>query len=197
MSQKTLLTQAVDAALKLAETEPWQSVTLAQIARETGHTLSDFHALTQGQELSAEIDPMLDLAMSEGSLDPEERPRTRLFDVIMLRFEAMEARRDGIMSFLRWRDSHISGLSLRVRQRYRTARWALVCAGLDSASPLPQEIQSLAVAYAIAAAERAWRQETGTDLTRTMARLDAELLKLEKRVDWLKRARKANASDDA
>jgi hypothetical protein len=39
--------------------------------------------------------------------------------------------------------------------------------------------------WAIAQAERAWRQETSPDLTRTMAALDGELIKAEERAGWL------------
>lgn len=196
MSQDPLIQKAVRAALKLAETQPWQHVTLAQIADATGQKLADFQFVMTGRDLAEEVDPLLDAAMSEGSLDPDETPRTRLFDVIMMRFEAMEDTRDGVMSFLRWRDGSLTGLSLRVRQRYATARWAMMCAGLDGASPVPQNVQILAIGYAIAAAERAWRQETSADLNRTMARLDAELLKLEQRAKWLKGERSVQNSQN-
>ena len=188
---------ALTALLKLAETRSWSRVTLAQIAETSGHTLTDFHGILDKETLTASLDPMFDRAMSEGSLDPEDTPRTRLFDVLMFRFEAMEAHRDGVMSYLRWRDSTLTGLRLRLENRLATARWALACSGLDGASPVPKNVQEIAIAWVIAQAERAWREETSADMTRTMARLDAELLKLESRIRWVRGVRSVQKDENA
>ncbi|MEO1188358.1 MAG: hypothetical protein AAFW60_04730 [Pseudomonadota bacterium] len=186
MTRDEIIEKGVEAALKLAESEKWSSVTLAAIADEAGLSLRDFHRHADKDALSAAVERTFDAGMSDGSFDPEESARTRLFDVIMMRFEAMEEVRDGAMSFLRWRDRSFDGLGLRLKNRTATAKWALTCAGLDGASSLPRGVQITALAWAIAQAERAWRQETSADLSRTMAALDAELIKLEERVEWLK-----------
>ena len=196
MRAEGLKRKALEAALLLAETRAWSQVTLAEITAEAGLSLADLHGVTDKDRLSAAVEPMLDQAMSEGSLDPSETPRTRLFDVLMMRFEAMEDRRDGVMSFLRWRDGSLSGLALRVKAREATARWAIACAGLDGESSLIKGGMQLGLIWAIAQAERAWRSETSPDLTRTMACLDAELLKLEarlKRVAGLRSSRSTEA----
>ncbi|MDJ0921160.1 MAG: hypothetical protein QNI84_08525 [Henriciella sp.] len=190
-SKSDIIEAGLNAALKLAETEAWQDLTLAAIAEEAGLTLKDFHGVADKADLSAEVEAKFDAAMSEGSISPEETPRTRLFDVIMMRFEAMEEVRDGAMSFLRWRDRSLSGLSLRVQARGATAKWALTCAGLDKADGAARQALIVGVAWTIAQAERAWRKETSADLTRTMAALDSELLKLEDRINLLKRRRRS------
>ncbi|MEM7329498.1 MAG: hypothetical protein AAF437_12210 [Pseudomonadota bacterium] len=186
MTSDQIIEKGVQAALKLAETEKWSAITLAEIAEEAGFSLGDFHTHADKDTLSAAVEKTFDAGMSEGSFDAEETARTRLFDVLMMRFEAMEAVRDGAMSFLRWRDRSFDGLALRVRNRTATAKWALTCSGLDGASAIPRGVQVTALAWAIAQAERAWRQETSADLSRTMAALDAELIKLEDRAEWLK-----------
>ena len=187
MSDQEKLDKAVEAALRLAELRAWDTLTLAEIAAEAGYQLSDFHGLLDTYKLSARVDPMLDQAMSEGALDPSETPRNRLFDVLMMRFEAMEERRDGLISFMRWRDSCVSGLALRVRARQATARWALICAGLDGTPGPGPGLQRLGLAWAIARADSAWRRETSSDLTATMACLDAELIRLESRLKRFRR----------
>ncbi|MHA7858815.1 MAG: hypothetical protein ACX94D_12080 [Henriciella sp.] len=192
MTQDEIIQSGVKAALKLAETGKWGDLTLAQIAEEAGLALKDFHGVADKDDLSATVEKIFDAGMSEEPVDEEETARTRLFDVIMLRFEAMEEVRDGAMSYLRWRDRSLDGLALRLKARAQTAKWALACAGLDGTSSIPRGVQIAALGWAIAQAERAWRQETSADLSRTMAALDAELIKIEERAAWIKsRGRKA------
>ena len=192
MTQDEIIQSGVKAALKLAETGKWGDLTLAQIAEEAGLALKDFHGVADKDDLSATVEKIFDAGMSEEPVDEEETARTRLFDVIMLRFEAMEEVRDGTMSYLRWRDRSLDGLALRLKARAQTAKWALACAGLDGTSSIPRGVQIAALGWAIAQAERAWRQETSADLSRTMAALDAELIKIEERAAWIKsRGRKA------
>ena len=196
MIRDEIIDKGVQAALKLAETEKWSAITLAAIADEAGLSLHDFHAHADKDVLSASVERTFDAGMSEGSFEPDETARTRLFDVIMMRFETMEAVRDGAMSFLRWRDRSIDGLGLRLKNRAATAKWALACAGLDGAAQIPRGVQIAALGWAIAQAERAWRQETSADLSRTMAALDAELIKLEERAEWLKSRGKSKRDPD-
>lgn len=197
MNRDEIIDKGVQAALKLAETEKWSAITLAAIADEAGLSLQDFHAHADKDVLSASVERTFDAGMNEGSVEPDETARTRLFDVIMMRFETMEAARDGAMSFLRWRDRSIDGLGLRLKNRAATAKWALACAGLDGATKIPRGVQIAAVGWAIAQAERAWRQETSADLSRTMAALDAELIKLEERAEWLKSRGKKKPDPEA
>lgn len=197
MTRDEIIETGVKAALTLAETDPWQDITLAAIAAEAGLSLKAFHGVADKDDLTQATERLFDAGMSEGSFDAEETPRTRLFDVIMMRFETMEASRDGAMSYLRWRDRSFDGLSLRLKARIATAKWALACSGLDGASSVPRGVQITALGWAIAQAERAWRQETSADLSRTMAALDAELLKLEERLQWVARRGKPAPKPDA
>lgn len=202
MTQDEIIEAGIKAAFKLAETGKWGDLTLAQIAEEAGLSLKDFHCVADKDDLSARVEKVFDAGMSEEPVDTEETARTRLFDVIMLRFETMEEVRDGAMSYLRWRDRSMDGLALRLKARAQTAKWALACAGLDGSSSIPRSVQIAALGWAIAQAERAWREETSPDLSRTMAALDAELIKIEERAAWIKnRGRKpksdAPAEEDA
>jgi hypothetical protein len=196
MTHDEIITKGVHAALKLAETGKWGDLTLGAIADEAGLTLADFHAVADKDDLSRAVEGVFDAGMSEGAFDVDETPRTRLFDVIMMRFEVMEDARDGAMSYLRWRDRSLSGLALRVKSRAATAKWALACCGLDKDERIPRGVVIAGLGWAIAQAERAWKQETSPDMTRTMAALDAELIKLEDRANWLRGKRKAQKAAD-
>ena len=187
MTRDEIIDKGVSAALKLAETEKWGSLSLAAIAEEAGLSLKDFHGVADKDDLTAAVERRFDAGMSEGSIDPEESARTRLFDVIMMRFEAMEEVRDGALSYLRWRDRAFDGLALRLKARAASAKWALACAGLDGSSKIPRRVQIASIGWVIAQAERAWREELSEDLSQTMAALDAELIKLEERIEWLQR----------
>ncbi|MEM1088396.1 MAG: hypothetical protein AAGH90_11765 [Pseudomonadota bacterium] len=198
MTRDALMDKAIPAALKLAASTKWADLTLKTLADELGLKLSDFHGLTDKSDLSWAVEGYFDKAMSEGAFDEDESPRTRLFDVLMMRFEAMEDTRDGTKSYLKWRDSNLAGLKTRVSGRAATARWALTCCGLDGRGRVPLSLQIGGLSWAIASAERAWKQETSPDLTRTMAALDAELLKLEARAKWFEgRSTSKKKNDDS
>lgn len=188
MTKTDIIDKGVHVALKLAATQSWDDLTLAAIADEAGLKLKDFHGVATRDSLSYAVEGVFDKAMSEGSLSDDETPRTRIFDVIMMRFEAMEDVRDGAMSYLRWRDRTLAGLAWRVRARAATSKWALACAGLDRETSVPGALHVANLAWAIAQAERAWRKETSPDLTRTMAALDAALIKALERTNLIKRA---------
>lgn len=186
-TQDEMMAACVAAALKLAEMRRWSDVSLAQISEEAGLSLEQLHGHIDKDLIAKAVEPSFDKAMSEGSFDVEETPRTRLFDVIMMRFEAMDASRDGMMSFLRWRDRSLTGLALRAQSRLKTVKWALSCAGLDANDDLPRAVRMTSLAWAIAQAERAWRTEMSSDLSKTMAALDAALLKSEERATWFQK----------
>ena len=187
--REAILQAALDSALKLAEDRPWDDLTLSEIARDAGHGLDLFHGVADKSSLTRALESHLDEAMSEGSLDPDESPRTRLFDVLMLRFEAMEERRPGLMSYLRWRDGSVEGQVLRGRARLATARWALACSGLDATHGLTHQFRLAGLAWIYGRAETAWLDETSADLSRTMSVLDSELVKAGRRMSWLGRLR--------
>lgn len=195
--RRTILEMGVRAALKLAAETPWGDLTLAQIAGEAGIPLEQFHGITGKDTIADSVERYFDKAMSEGSFDEEEAPRTRLFDVIMMRFEAMEAYRPGLLSLMKWRQSQPVRLLSLVTARQASADWALVCAGLDASEGLPRPVRATGIAWAIAQAERAWRKEDSADLSRTMARLDGELRKMEERASWITGRGRRTKPDDA
>lgn len=180
-SPDTIIDKGVKAALSLAEETPWAALNLKDIAEEAGLTLSDFHGVADKGDLADAVEPFFDKVMSAEAIDAEEAPRTRLFEAIMLRFEAMEDHRAGLLSLMKHRDASPARLLSLLPARQASAEWALICAGLDGSQDAPLSLKAVNVAWAMARAERAWRKEDSPDFTRTMAALDKELREAEDR----------------
>lgn len=180
-SPQTVIEKGVKAALELAGEKGWAALTLKEIAEKAKLELSDFHGLADKSDLADAVEPFFDKAMSAEALDMEEAPRTRLFEAVMLRFEAMEDYRAGLISLMKHRETSPQRLLELASARKTSAEWALVCAGLDGSRDAPLILKSVNVAFAMAMAERAWRKETSADFTRTMAALDKALREAEER----------------
>jgi len=169
------------AALALAAEKPWGDLTLTAIAEEAGLPLGAFYGITR-DSLANAFDAYFDRAMSEEGPPGGDSPRERLFDVIMLRFEAMEDHRAGALSLMKDRD-RTPRLLLRLPQhRAASAQWALTSAGLDDDSGAPLGLKVAAIAFVIAQTERAWRKDKDGDFALTMAALDKSLRAAEARM---------------
>ena len=190
----SIIEQGLLAALDLAATKPWSELTLGEIAAKAGLTLNDFHGVATRDTLADAVDAYFDRAMSAEETARDDLPRERLFDVIMLRFEAMEDYRDGLKSLLSYRETQPSILVRLPVARAASARWALASAGLDDDSGAPLGLKVLAIAFVIARTERAWRKETSGDFALTMAALDKSLRAAEARLDWVSRFTSKSAS---
>ena len=182
-----IVEKGVIAALQLASVEGWPAVTLAAIAEGAGLSLSDFHGVADKLAIAHAVEAHFDSAMSDAGAGAEDRPRERLFDVLMNRFEAMEPYRAGLVSFWKWRERHPAELVRMIGERRSTADWALVCAGLDGSQDIPAGLKGTNLAWVVAKASRAWRKDSGPDFTRTMSVLDKELRAAEEREEWLGR----------
>ncbi|MEZ5997292.1 MAG: hypothetical protein R3B98_01180 [Hyphomonas sp.] len=174
------------AALRLAEGTPWGDLTLAAIAEEAGLALGDFHGITR-DDLTNAFDPYFDGAMSAETPPGGDTPREQLFDVIMLRYEAIEEVRAGALSLMRYRDRAPRLLARLPAHRAQSAYWALASTGLDDDSGAPLSLKVAGIALAIAQTERAWRKDQHGDFALTMAALDKALRAGEERMLRLQR----------
>ena len=172
------------AALRLAEDTPWGDLTLSAIAEEAGLALSEFYGLTR-DDLGNAFEEFFDRAMSAEGPAGGDSPRERLFDVLMLRFEAMEDYRAGALSLMRHRDRTPSLLLRLPQHRVDTAHWALASAGLDDNSGAPLGLKIAGIALVVAQTERAWRKDKHGDFALTMAALDKGLRAAEERMQRL------------
>ncbi|MAI89339.1 hypothetical protein [Ponticaulis sp.] len=163
----------VTAAFALAAEKPWKDITLAQIAGQAGVSMSDLYELGSKTTLLSEIDGWLDRACGAEPVDMEETPRERIFDIAMLRFEAMEDHREAIMSIREGWMRRPAARALAAKRRMKTAQWVLTCAG--ETNPMLFKARAAVLSGILFRAEQAWAKEEGEDFTRTMAQLDRDL----------------------
>lgn len=182
-----IIEKGLKAALDLSATRAWSDIPLADIAAKAKLTLSDFHGVAAREDLVEAMDAHFDKAMSAEGVPDETSARERLFDVIMLRFEAMEAYRAGISEITKFRESSLFHLVRLPSHRHASAAWALASAGLDNDAGAPASLKRIAIGIVIAQAERAWRKETSGDFALTMAALDKGLRRAEERLGQLRR----------
>lgn len=184
-----IIEKALIAALELAGERGWRTLTLRDIAEAADMDLSDFHGVASKDTLVDAASGYFDKAMLDGDVDTDDRARERLFDVIMLRFEAMEPYREGLTSLMTYRERSPARIGALLGARQASAHWALIAAGLDDDEGAPISLKEIAIAWAIRKAENAWRKETSADFSRTMSVLDRELRSADERMGWLSRLR--------
>lgn len=182
-----IIEKGLKAALDLAATRAWSDIPLADIAAKAKLSLSDFHGVATREDLVEALDAHFDKAMSAEGVPEETSARERLFDVIMLRFEAMEPQREGVLEIMKFRETSLYHVLRLVNHRHASAAWALTSAGLDNDTGAPVSFKRIAIALVIAQAERAWRKETSGDFALTMAALDKGLRRAEDRLGQYRR----------
>src|SRR5882757_1743441 len=92
------------AAIRLAGDRGWRNLTLGDIAAEAGVTLSALaRCYGSRQEILDGFERMIDRRMLAGAAagDIDDKPRDRLFDIIMERFDALLPYRDGVRRITR------------------------------------------------------------------------------------------------
>jgi AcrR family transcriptional regulator len=165
------------AAVRLAGERGWRNLTLGDIAQEAGVTSS---ALARNFGSRAEIldgfERMIDRRMLAGAIagDIDDKPRDRLFDIIMERFDALLPYRDGVRRITRELPFDLmSGLAMAMAAP-RTIGWMFTGARIAVDGPaMPFKLAVLGAVYL--AAFRVWLNEESQDLSKTMATLDKQL----------------------
>ncbi len=177
-------TALIASALTLAGTDGWRSVTVAAAARAAGLPLprarsrfpSRGHVLLGFGRMADEV------ALEEA---PDEGPvRDRLFDLLMRRFDALQAQRAGVLAVLRALPfDPCTALMLACATR-RSMRWMLQAAGVN-ATGLTGELRVKGLMAVWLWGVRAWEKDDTEDLTVTMAALDVALARAEQAAGWL------------
>lgn len=184
--------KAIDAMIALAADDPWQEVTLSRIAARAGLPMADLRAAFSSRAALVlayfdRIDAaMLEACAAQENGDTTEPARDRIFDCLMLRFEAMESDKPALRSIMKGvaGDPALAAcLGLRLAQ---TQRWVLEAAGINPGSGADKfmKVQGLACVYA--KVFRVWLNEDSSQMPRTMAALDRHLRSGER---WLCRLR--------
>lgn len=110
--------------------------------------------------------------------------RDRLFDLLMRRIDVVQAHRGGVLALARTLPADPCIAALLVAANLRSMGWMLEGAGISARGPLGRLRRKGLLAVWLATL-RAWRDDTGEDLSATMAALDRALSRAERMEGWL------------
>jgi AcrR family transcriptional regulator len=178
--------RVIDAVLALTARDGWRAASLPAIAAEAGVGLGALYdRFPDKPAILAALIRRVDRAMltsggdgpAEGNGPAEGSPRDRLFDVVMRRFETLQTMRPSITAIVAGVDPASAARALSAG--VRSLAWMLEAAGLDSTGVIGRlRVAGLATVYA--RAFRAWLDDDGADLGKTMAALDRGLAQAER-----------------
>ncbi|MEX0839737.1 MAG: helix-turn-helix domain-containing protein [Parvibaculum sp.] len=167
----------IDAALRLAASRGWSGLSLAEIAKSAKVGLPALSVLfgSKGEILAAfsrRIDAEVLKAASAEDL-ADEVARDRLFDVLMMRFDALTPHKPALKRIAQdLRRDPVAAAGL-MRPMLQSLGWMLEAAGIDS-SGLAGAVRVRGLALVWGAAFRIWLDD-GDDQAKTMAELDRRL----------------------
>lgn len=164
----------LNAALTLAAGRPWDYVTLGDVAREAGLSLSDLRGQIEDkfalvEALHARLDgKMLQATNFEGAL------KDRLFDLFMARFDGLQENRAAYVSIFEALKSQPKGLAKSGLSLLSSMRWVAESAGIATTG-FRGETNTAVLTLAYANALRVWIKDDAPDMSATMAALDKGL----------------------
>lgn len=176
-----LAERVADAALAIAARDGWGAVNPEQIAVETGEPLgmvigrypAPSSVLTL---LMRRIDASVLSAVT--GIDTSESPRDRLFEVLMMRLDVLQASRDGYVSILQSMRRCPGQVLFAAPSSLHSMALMLIAAGVGTSGPLgAARVQALALSYGSVLG--VWLKDETVDLGPTMAALDEALQRLE------------------
>ncbi|MEQ8603074.1 MAG: TetR family transcriptional regulator [Marivibrio sp.] len=182
-----MLDRAVDAALRLAARDGWARVRLEDVAGEAEMSLGALRRLTPDKTgLIVRFIAQADAAVlsEESGFRPEDSVRDRLFDLLMRRFDELDAHKSGVEAV--FQDVLRDPLALMVvaPAGVRALGWYLEAAGVGADGPLGAlRVKGLAAVWLHAL--RAWFEDDSEDLAKTMKALDRALGQAESVAGWL------------
>lgn len=177
-------TALIASALTLAGNEGWRSVSVANAARAAGLPLSQARVRFPSKAaILLGFGRMADEVTLEDATD-EGPVRDRLFDLLMRRFDALQAQRAGILAVMRALPFDPCTAVLLACATRRSMRWMLEAAGASSTG-LTGELRVRGLMAVWVWAMRTWERDESEDLTGTMAALDTALSRAEQAAGWL------------
>jgi AcrR family transcriptional regulator len=169
----------VDAAMQIISQDGWRGLTMTALAQETGEPLSALYKSRISKtgllrQLIGRID-MTALDEADAGAPDTESPRDRLFDAIMLRFEALDPYRDAMRVLVHDLPRDPASAAALLPQIRRSLRWTLEAAGF-SADGISGALRVRLLGLICWRSLRVWLDDV-EDLARTMADLDRRLRK--------------------
>lgn len=183
------------AALRLAAEQGWSRISLADIAEAAGMPMSELHArfpskLAILDAYSRQVDGAVLKTVDDDA--PEGNARERLFDVLMRRFDVLEADRDGVRAVAKASACDPLALVCGVAGLRRSMAAMLEAAGI-SAGGLIGLLRVKGVAMVYLEALRVWLGDDSEDRAKTMAALDRALRRADGWAAMLERLRTGRA----
>jgi len=177
-------TALVTAAFRLAGEQGWSKVNVAVAAREAGLSLVEARARFPSRgSILLRFGRLADQAALTDT--PSEGPvRDRLFDLLMRRFDLLQAHRAGVEALLRALPTDPALALTLACGTMRSMRWMLQAAGI-TATGLRGDLQANGLTAVWLWAVRAWERDHSDDLSGTMAAVDNALQRAEQAASWL------------
>ncbi len=175
--RKSIEDKIIDSALRLAVEEGWTRISLSDVAQQAKVPLSDLHGQFSGKRaiLSA-FSRRTDVRVLR-AVDPDdqegERPKDRLFDVLMLRFDELQSHKEAMRAISRDLARDPFGLLAGARPALRSMHWMLEAASIDSGG-VYGAVRARALGLVWLAAFRVWLEDE-PGLGKTMSELDKRL----------------------
>lgn len=174
----------IDAAFARIPTHGWRQLSLAAIAAAAGlPILRVYRSFHSKQAILCGFFRRIDEAVlaEPPAAEPDERPRDRLFDLLMRRFDALRPYKPALEVLRRELPSDPVAMLAAGAALLRSMRWMLEAADLATGG-MRGAIAVRLTAAAYLAAARVWRRDDSPDLGQTMAALDVRLRRIE---GWL------------
>jgi AcrR family transcriptional regulator len=176
----------IDAALALIAREGWRRLSLAAIAAEAGLPILQLYRVFPSKAailcgFSRRIDEAV-LAMpldGDAAAEDDERPRDRIFDLLMRRFDALQPYRAALEVLGRELPADPIAALGAAAGLLRSVGWMLEAAGISTAG-LGGAVAVNLTAAAYGATLRVWLRDDSPDLAPTMAALDRRLRGIER-----------------
>jgi AcrR family transcriptional regulator len=172
----------IDAALACIARQGWRRLSLADIAAEAGLPILGVYRLYSSKPaILCAFFRRVDEAVLAAPLDsePDERPRDRVFDLLMRRFDALTPYRAALEVLGRELPTDPLAALAAGAGLLRSMRWMLEAAGI-SGEGLGGALAVKLTAAAYLATLRVWLRDESPDLAPTMAALDRRLRGIER-----------------
>jgi AcrR family transcriptional regulator len=179
----------IDAALRLIAQQGWRRLSLAAIAAEAGVPIVSLYRIYRSKAailcgFSRRIDETVLAAPIDSEAD--ERPRDRVFDLLMRRFDALQPYKEALEVLGRELPSEPIAAFSRAAGLLRSIGWMLEAAGVSTAG-IGGIVAVKLTAAAYLATMRGWLRDDTPDLAPTMAALDRRLRGIER---WYRSGRR-------
>jgi AcrR family transcriptional regulator len=184
----------IDAMLARVATEGWRHLSLAAIAAEAElPILRVYRSFGSKQAILLGLLRRVDEAVlaEPPAPEPEERPRDRLFDLLMRRFDALGPHKAALEVLARELRGDPLGALCAGAALLRSMRWMLETADIAT-NGIGGALRVKLTAAAYLSAARIWQRDDSPDLGRTMAALDGRLRRIER---WLVRASRSRRDE--